>query len=217
MNLMLCIPLCLYFKRSFNCFRLHDLILAFFFTEEPRNRCHGRTAALMGYCATLWGRWWRSLVFFVYPCNGAPMEWNWQGKTEVLGEKLVPVPLCPPQIPHGPIRNRTWVSAVSGRRITARAMARPIFDLDSNMVILKNLFVPTVKQSSWSHSLLQKCKLDGSYMNHCQRIEMSIWQSYIHKVNCQYADINELLLFLNKLMSVFTNSFFFYNVCTINK
>jgi hypothetical protein len=23
-----------------------------------------------------------------------------EGKTEVLGEKLVPVPLCPPQIPH---------------------------------------------------------------------------------------------------------------------
>jgi hypothetical protein len=23
--------------------------------------------------------------FFVFPCNGAPVVWNWQGKTEVLG------------------------------------------------------------------------------------------------------------------------------------
>jgi hypothetical protein len=34
------------------------------------------------------------------------VEWKWQGKTEVLGEKPVPVPLCPPQIPHGPTRTR---------------------------------------------------------------------------------------------------------------
>jgi hypothetical protein len=27
------------------------------------------------------------------------VEWYWQGKTEGLGEKPVPVPLCPPQIP----------------------------------------------------------------------------------------------------------------------
>jgi len=25
----------------------------------------------------------------------------WQGKTEVLGERLVSVPLCPPEFPHG--------------------------------------------------------------------------------------------------------------------
>jgi hypothetical protein len=33
--------------------------------------------SLEAYCATLWWRW---LVFTVFPCNGAPMEWNWQGK-----------------------------------------------------------------------------------------------------------------------------------------
>ena len=44
---------------------------------------------------------WRAPIsFFVFPCNGTPVEWNWQGKTDVLGEKPVPVPLCPPQIPH---------------------------------------------------------------------------------------------------------------------
>jgi hypothetical protein len=53
--------------------------------------------SLEAYCATLW---WRS-VLSLFPCNGAPVEWNWQRKTEVLGEKPVPVPLCLPQIPHG--------------------------------------------------------------------------------------------------------------------
>jgi hypothetical protein len=32
------------------------------------------------------------------------------------GEKPVPVPLCPPQIPHGLTRDRSRASAVGGRR-----------------------------------------------------------------------------------------------------
>jgi hypothetical protein len=53
------------------------------------------------------------------------VEWYWQGKTEELGEKPVPVPFCPPQIPHGLTRARTRVSEVRGWRLTAWAMARP--------------------------------------------------------------------------------------------
>ena len=64
---------------------------------------------LEAYCANLWWRW---LVFFVFTCNEAPVEWNWQGKTEVLGEKPVPVPLCPPQIPHGLTRDRTSIHLI---------------------------------------------------------------------------------------------------------
>jgi hypothetical protein len=67
----------------------------------------------------------KMISFFIFPSNGAPVEWNWQGKTEVLGEKPVPVLLCPPQIPHGPTRDRIRVFAVRGRRLTAWAMARP--------------------------------------------------------------------------------------------
>jgi hypothetical protein len=65
-------------------------------------------------------------VSLLFHFNGAPVEWNWQGKTEVLGEKPVPVPLCPPQIPQGPTRDPTRASAVRGRRLTAWAMARPL-------------------------------------------------------------------------------------------
>jgi hypothetical protein len=34
--------------------------------------------SLEAYCATLWWRWFN--FFFVFPCNGAPVEWNWRGK-----------------------------------------------------------------------------------------------------------------------------------------
>jgi hypothetical protein len=40
------------------------------------------------------------------------------GESEKLGEKPVPVPLCPPQIPHGLTRARTRDSAVRTRRLT---------------------------------------------------------------------------------------------------
>jgi hypothetical protein len=50
----------------------------------------------------------------------------WQGKTEELGDKPVPVPLCSPQIPHGLTRAWTRASAVRGRRLTTWAMAWPL-------------------------------------------------------------------------------------------
>jgi len=38
---------------------------------------------------------------------GALVEWYWQGKTEVLGEETVTVPLFPPPISHGLTWDRT--------------------------------------------------------------------------------------------------------------
>jgi hypothetical protein len=49
-----------------------------------------------------------------------------RGKPKYSGKKPVPLPLCPPQIPHGLSRDRTRGSAVGGRRLTAWAMARPV-------------------------------------------------------------------------------------------
>jgi hypothetical protein len=67
----------------------------------------------------------KMISFFVFPCHWAPVEWNWQGKPEVLGEKPVPVTLCPTQIAHGLTRDRTRAAAVRGWRLTAWALARP--------------------------------------------------------------------------------------------
>jgi hypothetical protein len=83
-------------------------------TPQQMLRTH---RSLEVYCATLWWRW---IVFR----NGAPVEWNLQGKAEVLGEKPVPVPLCLPQSPHVLTRDRTRASAVRDWRLTASAIAR---------------------------------------------------------------------------------------------
>jgi hypothetical protein len=48
-----------------------------------------------------------------------------RGTTILQGGEPVPVPLCPPQIPHGLSRDRTRASTVRGWRLTAWAMARP--------------------------------------------------------------------------------------------
>jgi hypothetical protein len=56
---------------------------------------------------------------------GAALGWYWPGKTGRIGEKLVPVPLCPAQIPHGLTWSRTSACAVRVRRLTAWAMVQP--------------------------------------------------------------------------------------------
>jgi hypothetical protein len=55
----------------------------------------------------------------------ATVEGYWQGITDELGQKHVPVPLCPPQITYGLIRARTRASAVRGRRLRTGAKERP--------------------------------------------------------------------------------------------
>jgi hypothetical protein len=54
--------------------------------------------------------------------RSATAEWYWQGKTEYIGEKPVPVPLCTPQIPRGLNVARTRSSVVN--KATVLAMAR---------------------------------------------------------------------------------------------
>jgi hypothetical protein len=63
-------------------------------------------------------------------------------KNEELGEKPVPVSLCPPQIPHGLTRARTRASAVRGRWLTTWAMVRP-------------------SPKCWSKTLKQSCKISN--------------------------------------------------------
>jgi hypothetical protein len=46
------------------------------------------------------------------------------GKTEDLGGKPVPVPLCPPKNSHGMTRAQTRTSCVRGRRLAAPAVVR---------------------------------------------------------------------------------------------
>jgi hypothetical protein len=87
--------------------------------------------------------------FLLFHFNGAPVEWDWQGKTEVNGQKSVPVPLYPPEIPHGPTRDRTRTSALRGLRLTAWAMARPKMRLVDQL--LGYLTTPSQLDLCWRH------------------------------------------------------------------
>jgi hypothetical protein len=70
-------------------------------------------------------------MIYVY---GEP-RWNDidRGKPVELGEKPVPVPLRPPQIPHGLIRARTRASAAWDRRLTVWAMEQPLTQSNNSM------------------------------------------------------------------------------------
>jgi hypothetical protein len=104
----------------------------FFSGEGPRSRRYGRTAALRLLVQPCDEDDDDDDLFVLFLVMEAPVEWNWQGKTEILGENPVPVPRCPPQIPHGLTRGRTRASAVGGRRLTAWAMARPKLSLKTD-------------------------------------------------------------------------------------
>jgi hypothetical protein len=57
---------------------------------------------------------------------GILVEWYWQGNTDVVGEKRVPVSPCPPQIRHGCCpKIEPGPHTVRGRQLTAWAMAHP--------------------------------------------------------------------------------------------
>jgi BMFP domain-containing protein YqiC len=66
------------------------------------------------------------------------------GENRQLGEKPVPVPLCPPQISYGLTWDRTRASVVRGRRLTAWAMARPYLTLVTRQKIHKLTYLTLV-------------------------------------------------------------------------
>jgi hypothetical protein len=81
---------------------LHNRLFSSFFVEKGPQQKLRTHRSLEAYRATLVTKMNRKVIsFFIFPSNGASLEWNWQGKTEVFGGNPVPVPLCPPQIPHG--------------------------------------------------------------------------------------------------------------------
>jgi hypothetical protein len=46
------------------------------------------------------------------------VEWLWQGKLEVLGQKPIQLPLYSPQISHGLVGDGTPVSSMGGWQLT---------------------------------------------------------------------------------------------------
>jgi hypothetical protein len=79
----------------------------------------------------------KMISFFIFSSNEAPVEWNWQGKTEVFREERN---LSQCHFVHHKShmdwpRDRNRASAVGGRRLTAWAMARPTGCLGISFVL----------------------------------------------------------------------------------
>jgi hypothetical protein len=60
-----------------------------------------------------WMKWISErTIFLIFGNVELTVEWYWQGKTEELGDKPVPVPLCSPRIP------LDWIRAAAMREFT---------------------------------------------------------------------------------------------------
>jgi hypothetical protein len=109
------------------------------------------------------------------------MEHRWngidRGKQKNSRKKPVPVPLCPPQIPHGLTRDRTRASAVGGRRLTAWAMARPHVmslpstNLDADVSVFGTLDWGSRRISTWpswrAHEVCEMIQYPGQVCSLC--------------------------------------------------
>jgi hypothetical protein len=69
-------------------------------------------------------------------------------ETEDLGEKPVPVPLYPPQIPNGLTRARIRACEVRGRGLTAWAMAQPSYSPTHKLTTIYNI-QSQIKMCQW--------------------------------------------------------------------
>jgi hypothetical protein len=97
------------------------------------------------------------------------VEWNWQGKPEVLREKPVPVPLCPTQIPHGQTRDRTRASAVRGNK---------------EVEVCTNLFPVVSQRTEENNEKFQWWQTDPGHIFEC--VNSIIWSSSTpRRTNCR--------------------------------
>jgi hypothetical protein len=98
------------------------------------------------------------------------VEWNWQGKTKGFGENPVPVPFCPPQIPHGLTRDRTRAYMVRGRNVLC--MANRV----THLLYSIRFTVNTLTQLS--HGVLymvKNCGYDGGMNTEVRLVLNAVW------------------------------------------
>jgi hypothetical protein len=121
----------------------------------------------------LWSSWWNE---------------DWQGKPKYSEKTCPSVPLCPPQIPHDLTWDRTRAAAVGSQRLTAWAMARPLWILGGkhnvrqtiDWELFQDLYLNILNQ----HKLMQPegyccCHLDNNVIV----LAVSNWSTKEHTLS----------------------------------
>ena len=73
---------------------------------------------------------------------------------EAFGIEAVPVPLNPPQIQHGLVGIEPSVSAVRGRRLTARVMARNLMPVKLIFIVYKKTHCGSIRKTCAENALV---------------------------------------------------------------
>jgi hypothetical protein len=151
--------------------KMQNIFPRFFCGEGLRSRSYWLTAALKAYCATLWWRWSeRWLVFFSKQWSTGGMT----GKPKYSGGKPVPMPHCPPQIPHG-LTPESNPGLCGGRPATNRlshgtAISRIfiLIDLFACWTMIDfALFIPCTVNEQFTTQRPTKCTILGKYCAFC--------------------------------------------------
>jgi hypothetical protein len=165
-----------YFKKYLSkVFLKHLYNPPFFFcvVRGPRSWCFGRTTALRLFVQPLWWRWAVFLPSFT--SNGAPVERNWQGKTDNSEKNLSHF------VHHKSHMDLTWdrtrASVVRGRRLTAWAMARPIVPVGVNSVWFEIM-------SPWRWTQIKGSKHVGEWNYTINVIELYICRNINIELKC---------------------------------
>ena len=111
------------------------------------------------------------------------MEWYWQGKPEVLGEKPVPLPICQPNMTRGPVARgqqvATWTKA---QRPSCKV---PVYNLCTDKQLMSThhlhwqvkMVVPTDQlNNSMQHNYSQ----EANSCSPSQEVHCILWNSKIH-------------------------------------
>jgi hypothetical protein len=103
----------------------------------------------------------------------ATVEWYWQGNNEELGGKPVPVPLYPPQIPHGLTRALTRASAARWHCLPYLTHAF-IFQCEGTT---QSDILPTFKMDAWQRCVNRVFRKFGLEVEHFLLVTFREWSS----------------------------------------